>query len=48
MKNDENLGHKWRWNGDVKQCKCGMYLGVWDGLKHCPLDKSKKPNTKKQ
>lgn len=34
--NDPNLGHKWRMNGDVSQCrKCKTYLGLWDGKQPC-------------
>jgi len=33
---DENLGHIWKWKGDVKQCsRCRIYLGIWDGVKPC-------------
>ena len=35
-KQDPNLGHVWKWNGDVKQChKCKKYLGLWDGITPC-------------
>ena len=35
-KADENLGHKWVWDGDVKRCaKCKVYLALWDWKKPC-------------
>ena len=35
-KNNSDLGHAWKWSGDVKQCKhCKTYLGLWDGKKPC-------------
>ena len=46
--NDENLGHKWKWNGDVKQCQCGQYLGTWNGKSQCPSLSKKKKNRNNQ
>jgi hypothetical protein len=30
-----NKGHVWRLEGDVTRCKCGVYLGLWDGKSEC-------------
>jgi hypothetical protein len=44
--NDENLGHIWKQNGDVKLCfKCDMGLGLWDGIKPCPFPKNDNATT---
>jgi len=36
VERDEYKGHKFRMNGDVSQCRCGEYLGLWDWEKVCP------------